>query len=75
MGVPTRTERTGRPSAQQTLTWTDPDSGLQVQCIGIEYRDFPVVEWTVYFRNTGSADTPILETHSGVGCGLAARWR
>jgi len=46
---------------QQTLTWTDPETGLEVRCVTIAYRDFPVVEWTVYFRNTGSAPTAILE--------------
>jgi alpha-galactosidase len=29
--------------------------------VGIEYRDFPTVEWTVYFKNQGTAPTPILE--------------
>ena len=23
-------------------------------------RDFPTVEWTLYFKNTGTTDTPIL---------------
>ena len=27
----------------------------------LKYNDFPTVEWTVYFKNTGSADTPIIE--------------
>ena len=29
--------------------------------VGIEYNDYPAVEWTVYFKNTGSANTPILK--------------
>ena len=29
--------------------------------MGIAYHDFPAVEWTVYLKNTGSADTPIIE--------------
>jgi alpha-galactosidase len=44
-----------------TMTFTDPETKLEVRCEGIEYRDFPTVEWTVYFRNNGSQDTPILE--------------
>ncbi|MBN1418689.1 MAG: alpha-galactosidase [Planctomycetes bacterium] len=43
-----------------TLTFTDPRTGLAVRWEGLEYRDFRTVEWTVYFRNTGDADTPIL---------------
>ena len=46
---------------EHTLTWTQPDGGLVVRCVGIEYDDFPAVEWTVYFQNNGPTDSPILE--------------
>ncbi len=46
---------------QRTIIWTDPATKLQVRFVAVEYKDFPTLEWTVYFRNTGSADTPILE--------------
>ena len=29
--------------------------------MGVEYHDFPTIEWTVYFKNTGTGDTPIIE--------------
>jgi alpha-galactosidase len=45
----------------RTLTYTEPKTGLVLRCEAIEYHDFPVVEWTLYFRNSGSSDTPILE--------------
>lgn len=45
---------------ERTWTATDPKTGLQVRCVAIEYRRFPTVEWTVYFKNTGATDTPIL---------------
>ncbi|MFA6112327.1 MAG: glycoside hydrolase family 36 protein, partial [Candidatus Latescibacterota bacterium] len=51
---------------QRTITWIDPGSGLQVRCIAVEYRDFPVVEWSVYLRNTGTRSTPILEDLQGL---------
>jgi alpha-galactosidase len=58
-------KKTGRKLDDQrtehTLTWTDPKTGLEVRCASVEYADFPVVEWTVYFRNTGKNDTPIIE--------------
>ena len=38
---------------QHLLTWTDPQSGLVVRCEAVEYHDFPTVEWTLYFKNTG----------------------
>ena len=45
---------------EHTLTYTDQATGLQVRCIAVGYRDFPTVEWTIYFKNTGQAETPIL---------------
>ena len=59
----TRTER--------TLVWTDPQTGLQVLCAAIEYADFPTVEWTVHFKNTGTTDTPILSDIQAVDLHLA----
>ena len=46
---------------EHTLTYTDPRSGLVVRCVAVEYLDYPAVEWTLYFKNTGSDPTPILE--------------
>ncbi len=46
---------------QLTLTWSDPQSGLSVRCVGVQYHDYPTVEWTPYFKNTGTADSPIIE--------------
>ncbi len=46
---------------EHTVTYTDPESGLVLRCVAIEYHDYPVVEWTLHFKNTGKADTPILE--------------
>jgi len=44
-----------------TRTYTDPQTGLVVRCEVVEYHDFPTVEWTLYFHNSGSVETPILE--------------
>ena len=46
---------------ERTLTYTDAKTGLVLRAVAIEYHDFPTVEWTLYFRNSGAADTPILE--------------
>jgi hypothetical protein len=45
---------------ERTLVWTDARTGLQVRCVAVEYADFPTVEWTLYFKNTGTNDTPLL---------------
>jgi alpha-galactosidase len=51
---------------QHTLIWTDPKTGLEVRCVAVEYADYPAVEWTVWFKNTGTTHTPILEKIQGV---------
>ena len=53
------------------LTFTQPDGGLVVRCVAIEYTDFPAVEWTVYFQNNGPAASPILENIQA----LDGRWQ
>ena len=37
------------------------DETLTVRAECLEYADFPVAEWTVYFENTGAADSGLLE--------------
>ena len=51
---------------QHTVTWLDPDTGLQVTCTGVEYHDFPALEWLVTYKNTSDQQTPILENLSGI---------
>jgi alpha-galactosidase len=57
------TERADLPRqrTRHTLTWTDPRTGLQIRCVVVTYADYPAVEWTAYFKNTGAHDTPLLE--------------
>ena len=45
----------------RTLTFDSIDGGLQVRCEGIEYLDFPTVEWKLFFKNTGKTDTAMIE--------------
>jgi len=57
----------GNNRTQHTFTWTDPKTGLEVRCVAVEYADFPVVEWTVYFKNAGKEqNTPILQEIQGL---------
>ncbi|MBI5822170.1 MAG: alpha-galactosidase [Verrucomicrobia bacterium] len=51
---------------EHTLTWIDSKTGLQVRCVAVTYADFPVVEWTLWLKNTGEANTPILENIQGL---------
>jgi alpha-galactosidase len=45
---------------EHLLIWADAQSGLEVRCRAVEYQDYPTVEWTLYFKNTGAKETPIL---------------
>ena len=33
---------------------------MQVRCVGVQYKEYPVIEWTLFFKNTGTADTKII---------------
>lgn len=59
-----RIERSSEPLDEQRIArrivCTDPATGLIVRAEGTEYLDFPTVEWTIYLKNAGNADTPIL---------------
>ncbi len=55
------TEQLDANREQTTMTYTDPATALQVTCVIVNYNDFPTTEWTVYFKNTGKSDTPIIE--------------
>lgn len=46
---------------QIILSFLDPKTKLEARCQIIRYNDFPVVEWTVYLKNKGTTDSPILE--------------
>ena len=47
---------------QHTLTYRDPATGLIVQCVGVAWESYPTVEWTLYFKNAGATDTPLIES-------------
>jgi alpha-galactosidase len=47
---------------RRTVTrWSEPATGLRVTCEVTGFAEFPAVEWVLYFENTGSADTSIVE--------------
>lgn len=65
---PAGTERRqiARARVEHSRRWSDPATGLQVRCVAVQYADDPVVEWTVYFKNISTNDTPILENIQGL---------
>jgi alpha-galactosidase len=46
---------------QQITTWQDPNSDLEIVCEATHFPKSKALEWIVYFRNTGTSATPILE--------------
>ena len=49
---------------QHVITWTN--NYVQVQCVAVEYNDYPLVEWTVYLKAIGPRTTPILQSIQGL---------
>jgi alpha-galactosidase len=60
------TKKLDSARTQHTYTWTDPKTRLEVRCVAVDYADYPVVEWTLWFKNNGMVDTPILEKIQGL---------
>ncbi len=54
-----------------SVVYSDPAGGLSVRCEAVEYDDYPTVEWTLHFKNNGTADTPIIENIQS----LDVRWQ
>lgn len=48
-------------SIQHELIYADPKTCLKVYCILTEYKDYPAVEWVLYFENMGENESLILE--------------
>jgi alpha-galactosidase len=55
------TKKLDESHTQHTITWSDPKTHMEVRLVAVSYHDFPVVEWTLFFRNAGEENTPILE--------------
>lgn len=59
------------PKVFQTQ-WEDPQTGLVVTASAMAFTDFPAVDWTLQFRNTGAKDSPILENVQALDAVLPA---
>jgi len=54
---------------EHTLVWSDPKSGTVLRCVAIQYHDFPTIDWTLHFKNSGNTDSPILENIQALDAG------
>lgn len=57
---------------ERTLTWIEATTGFEVRLVSTEYLGFPVVEWTVWIKNTGKTDSRLVENIQGLDFLLAA---
>ncbi|GGD79909.1 alpha-galactosidase [Paenibacillus nasutitermitis] len=65
--LPVETKTSVQESKKQTIkTWKDKRSGLEIRYEAVEYTDYPVVEWTVYFRNIGDSLTDVIQNIQGL---------
>ena len=56
-----RTEKLDDDRTKIINTWLDSQTGLKVTFEVIKFSDYPALEWVLYFENTGSTDTPIIQ--------------
>ncbi|MBN1126244.1 MAG: NPCBM/NEW2 domain-containing protein [Sedimentisphaerales bacterium] len=54
------TTRLDAKRIRYTRTWKHPNSNLEIRFVAVDYTDFPAIEWTLYFKNIGSGNTPII---------------
>lgn len=56
---------------ERILGFSDPKTGLEIRCEGIEYKDFPAIEWVLKLKNCAAADTPVIESLQALDASLA----
>jgi alpha-galactosidase len=69
--VPEAVRGTIEGRTSHVVDYQDPASGLVVRCVAATYAAFPTVEWTVYLRNGGETDTPLIEAVQALDLALA----
>jgi len=46
------------------IKWIKPDRTFEVNCLLTEFVNHPAVEWKLYFKNTGSKNSPVIDNIS-----------
>jgi alpha-galactosidase len=54
-------EKADASSRRRTLTLNDPETGLEVRAVATIYTNTAGVDWTLYFTNKGSKESPVIE--------------
>ena len=64
------TETLSDHHVRHTLQFVDAASQLSVKCVAVRYQDYPSLEWTVYLKNVGTGDTPLIEQFRAIDVSL-----
>jgi alpha-galactosidase len=59
--VQVQDEQVDSTRRRRILTLNDPETGLEIRAIATIYADTAGVDWTLYFTNKSSNDTPVIE--------------
>ncbi len=54
-------EKIDATKRRRTLILSDPETGLEVRAVAIIYTNTAGVDWTLYFTNNGTRDSPVIE--------------
>lgn len=55
------------------LVMNSPDGTLRLSCHIVTYADFPAVEWTLHFKNTGNGNSPQISDIKAVDLNLRGK--
>ncbi|MFA5858501.1 MAG: alpha-galactosidase [Elusimicrobiota bacterium] len=56
-----------------TFSFPIPDSTILLTCVLVKYTDYPIVEWTLYFKNTGTTDSALISDIMPINAGFGVR--
>jgi alpha-galactosidase len=59
--VARESRRIDQNRTEYTLTYSHPSASVTVRAVAVEYHDFPAVEWTLHFKNTGASRSGLIE--------------
>lgn len=59
--------------SERTDVWTERKTGLQLKMVSVEYKDFPTVEWTLFFKNIGTKPSEIIADINAVDASLESK--
>jgi len=66
-----QTRKLDKERTERVCTYADPVTGLVIRSVLTTFSDYPAVEWVVTQKNTGKANSPVLEEIEALDADLA----